>query len=433
MTKRIIISLCVGLAGLSAIGIAIAQNLPSAGSQTNQEQASDATVVEVLTAKQEQSIVVERYFTGEVVAQQKSSIGFELGGKVIEFLADEGTRVEEKQQLAKLDTRRLNNRKKQMTAQLAQAQAQLDEFESGFREEDVQSARDRKSQAEADWTRLRLLAQRRKELRDKGVVTDDEVEQAMFSEQAALEQLNAAKQELKKFEKGYRDEQIRAQQAIVERLEEEIAGIQIDIDDSVLEAPYSGTIVKRFVDTGTVVSAGQTVFELIEDQSLEVKVGVPANLASRLTPTKPLNVTIAGESYPVQLIAVLPEVDALTRTQLVILGLQKQQAPHVVPGQIAKLVIQETVQEAGFWLPTASLTEAGRGLWSCFAVIENESNQDDQADGRNEPELKTQKRIVEVIRIDGDRVFVRGTINDGDRIVASGSNRIVNNQAVTIP
>lgn len=54
---------------------------------------------------------------------------------------------------------------------------------------------------------------------------------------------------------------------------DELAKLDIQLEDSILVAPYSGTLSARLLDQGAVVSAGQPVFRIVEDQSLEFHVG----------------------------------------------------------------------------------------------------------------------------------------------------------------
>ena len=66
------------------------------------------------------------------------------------------------------------------------------------------------------------------------------------------------------------------------------------------------------------------------------------------------------------------------------------------------------------------MTEANRGLWSVYAVIDGD-------DGRKHIE----KRLVDIIHSEADRAFVRGALQDGDLFVMEGLQRLVPGVAVT--
>ena len=81
--------------------------------------------------------------------------------------------------------------------------------------------------------------------------------------------------------------------------------------------------------------------------------------------------------------------------------------------------VNETVDQSGYWVPTTSLTRGKRGLWSVFVV---EDLQQREAIAR---------RDVELLDTVGTQSFVRGTLQTGDRIVASGTHRVVVGHHVT--
>jgi hypothetical protein len=70
------------------------------------------------------------------------------------------------------------------------------------------------------------------------------------------------------------------------------------------------------------------------------------------------------------------------------------------------------VQERGGWLPIAALLEGKRGVWTVLTV---------KAQG---DAYSTTREAVEVLDVQGDQAFVRGTVSSGALVVASGVHRI---------
>jgi multidrug efflux pump subunit AcrA (membrane-fusion protein) len=116
----------------------------------------------------------------------------------------------------------------------------------------------------------------------------------------------------------------------------------------------------------------------------------------------------------------LPEIDLATRTQTVVIEIDRSQSPEVVPGQVVQTSITQQVDKQGFLLPTAALLPGVRGLWSVYAVIQD-NGQD-----------VIQRRHVEVLHTSGDQVLVQGTVAEGDRVVISGVQRLVSGQRVRV-
>ena len=77
---------------------------------------------------------------------------------------------------------------------------------------------------------------------------------------------------------------------------------------------------------------------------------------------------------------------------------------------------------AGFWVPLAALTQGDQGLWALFAL--------EPTDDKEKFILK--RREVEVVQVNSDRAFVRGTVDSGTQLVSSGVRRLAPGQQVKL-
>ena len=124
---------------------------------------------------------------------------------------------------------------------------------------------------------------------------------------------------------------------------------------------------------------------------------------------------IGGKTYSARVKSILPEVDTATRTRTVILQLPS--TARVSPKEIARFKIAQTVATEGLWLPITALVKGDRGLWACYAVI-------DEKGGNDSNSYQVERRLIEVLDTNGKRVLVRGTIKAGDTIVIDGTQRL---------
>jgi multidrug efflux pump subunit AcrA (membrane-fusion protein) len=100
---------------------------------------------------------------------------------------------------------------------------------------------------------------------------------------------------------------------------------------------------------------------------------------------------------------------------------QDVSATGLVPGQLVRLEVGETIESAGFWLPTSALLRRQRGLWCCYVVVVD----------RERPSTgRVETRDLEVLHTEGQRVFVRGTLQPGETVIAAGTHRVVPGQRV---
>jgi RND family efflux transporter MFP subunit len=180
---------------------------------------------------------IKRTFIGQVEPSRSTDLGFELAGKITDILFDEGDQVKQGQVLAHLDIERLLARKQELNSALHQAEANQ---------------------------KLAGITYRRY----KDVVKFNGV-----SEQ----QLDEAR------------EHLRASRAAVSLAESKLSSIEMEIDKSQLIAPFDASITKRMVDEGQILALGHSVFRLLENSTLEIRVAIAGTLVDTIR---------KGQKYP---------------------------------------------------------------------------------------------------------------------------------------
>lgn len=365
------------------------------------------------------SYTVNRTYTGTISAQRSSELGFERAGQLINVAVEEGDRVTAGTVLATLDTRTLEAERRRLQAQRAQAVAQLKELQVGPRTEDIAAARASVRDIQQQVELSRLKRTRRESLYGEGAISREQLDESAFESGSLEGRLGTAQSRLDELLAGTRTEQLDAQRAVVDQLDAAIASLDIERSKSTLRAPFTGHIAQRRLDEGTVVSAGQPILRLVEDSLLEARVGVPAKTANTLKSGSQKTVRIGTQTYPATIVSLLPELDSSTRTMTVLLQIQANAA--IAPNQTVRLDLPETIRASGYWLPSTALVPGARGLWSAYVLKPNPSDKDT---------FTVERRDVEVLYTEGDRVLVRGAIEPGDSIITNGNHRIVSGQPV---
>lgn len=387
----------------------------------SQPETEPALAVATLEAKQQSGYARKRSFVGRVESARNSDLGFELGGLVQRVLVDEGDSVRKGQILAALDTERLRSRRSELVAEKDRQSARLQEMQRGPRREDIEEARATVRTWEARLELADARQRRSKEAFDLDAIAGQEWDDARLGRAQTAQQLEAARQALQELETGTRIEQIEAQMAAVRRLQSQIASLDVDIRKSSLKAPFSGIIAQRHVDEGEVLSPGQSVIRLLENERLEARIGVAAQQARLLDQNPDLELRADGRRLSAQVKAVLPDRQDRTRTVDVVLTLTTPDGLR--DGDLVELIIRETVPQKGFWLPISALTESLRGLWAALALVPLQ-----EQPGR----YRLERRELEVLASEDDRVFVQGTLRHGELLAASGIHRLAPGQTVRI-
>lgn len=93
---------------------------------------------------------------------------------------------------------------------------------------------------------------------------------------------------------------------------------QIDLDNTVITAPYGGVVSALHTEIGTYLNTGQPVVTLVDDTNMEIEADVPANRTGGLTPGTAVQFSTGGAQMQSATVrAVVPNENPLTRTRTV--------------------------------------------------------------------------------------------------------------------
>lgn len=359
-----LVFLVVLIAVVAALGFFVIQNRSLEGPLVPTSRPVPISI-ETVQAQLEPAFKADEKFTGIVSPRRTSQLGFSGGGRIASIQADVGDKVAAGTPLATLDTRSLR-------AQLASAEAVVSEARAAFQL--------------AETTVDRQIA-----LLEKGHVSSQVVDEARAQSNTAQARIAAAK-------------------ANADTL-------RVQIDLARIKAPFSGTITARMADEGAIANPGLPLFELVETDVLEARIGLTAALADTLDIGSVYDLTSNQGVSEATLRSVTGVIDTSNRTVTTIFDIND--ANSVSAGAVVRLGMEREIDEPGLWLPVSALAEADRGLWSVYKAR------------RDGDAWLAEPGIVEILHQDGERVFVRGSIRDGDRVIVDGLQRITPGQPVT--
>lgn len=415
--------------GIGAVVMAfVIQASPNLATLRNSDEQSvvekgDIPLVEGMKLHQVDTYLREDIHTGSVKTRQQTMVAFQRPGLVQSLLCDEGQRVTSGQELAVMDNRHLLAEQQSIEAKLAQAQSVLRELNKGPRAEVIQAARSMVDDLNAQLDAQEMRLNRSERLLNSNSIAQQDYERELFAKQGLAARRDASQSQLDELLAGTRIEQIDAQQSMIKSLEAEQRRIQYNLDDCIVRAPFDGIIVSRFIDSGAVVIAGAPVYELIDDKNLEIHLGVPQDLTEQLQAGNVYRVTAGDTIVEGRLRAVLPQLDAATRTYKAILdiSLEPEQHSSLAAGQLATVELIEEVAEPGFWIPSLALTADHSGLWCCYTATKDSAGN-----------TIAVKQAVEILHMRDEFVFVRGTLLDGQILIRGGVPRVVAGQQVRV-
>ena len=197
-----------------------------------------------------------------------------------------------------------------------------------------------------------------------------------------------------------------------------IAKAQVDLysvklEQTFIRAPFDGYIQNRFLDSGTVISPGAPILEIIDSTVVEAHVSVPSNVIEGLKEGEFYNFLIDGKIFSAKLKRFTKMSNQGSDNRLCIFEFNT----FISPGSISYLQLNQQKLATGAWVPLKSLSQGTQGLWNLYTVSKDSNDQ-----------FKVAKEIVELIYVEGNNAYISGTISTGDMVVAGGAEKVIENE-----
>jgi RND family efflux transporter MFP subunit len=330
--------------------------------------------------------------TGYVTARLQATVSSKVAGKLAEVLIEEGEPVQLGQILARLDDTDARAKLEVVRARLEAARAQL-------------------GQTEAQLDQARRDLKRQEELQAKRLTSDVELE----TQRTQVRTLAA---------------QLAAQRSQVRVAEAELRVAEVDLDNTVVRAPFSGVVVAKTAQPGEIISpisagGGFTrtgVGTVVDMDSLEIEVDVNEAYINRVRPEQPAEAVL--DAYPdwripAAVIAIIPTADRSKATVKVRVALREKDS-RIVPDMGARVSFFEDRETpegsapAGVLVPSSAIVErSGR---SVVFVVEGS---------------RARQRPVTPGPSQGERRRVLDGLQPGERVVRSPPPALADGMVVT--
>ena len=308
---------------------------------------SELLSLEILEVKMMDSYKITREFPGKLLPAQQSNLAFEIPGKINVINVDIGDAVKKGQILAELDNR-------EATAQLKQAKAKYD-------------------------LALQIL-NRYKDLRSKGHISIQDLDNANSEELIAKSQYEFYK---------------------------------VKLEQTKLIAPFDGVIQNRYLDTGSVINGGIPIVEILGSKNVEAHISIPLKFIDKLNIGNFYDFKIGNKRSKGVLARLAPMTPGGSDNRLAIFNFDT----FFDPGSIAELKLSLDIEGRGTWVPIKSLSQSEQGIWAIYTV--------------NDKKVVV-RDLVEILYFEGEYAFVNGTLNDGDLVMLGGAQKIIEGKSLNI-
>ena len=209
------------------------------------------------------------------------------------------------------------------------------------------------------------------------------------------------------------EEQVRVAQ-------ESLSVAQVQLDNTVIRAPFSGVVVAKSAQPGEMISpisagGGFTrtgIGTIVDMDSLEIQVDVNESYINRVTPGQPVEATLNAYpdwKIPGEVIAIIPTADRSKATVKVRIAI-KAKDPRIVPDMGVRVAFLDT--QAGGRRAAARARRAGAGgrgarprATASVVFVYARAARSSGGASRSGPTSAGQRRVLSGLR-DGERVVL---------------------------
>ncbi len=242
-------------------------------------------------------------------------------GTVQELFVEQGDQVAKGQLIARMDSDQLNAQIVQNQASVAEAQAQLEDTLNGSSRTDIgqaeaslAAARAQLQEAQARLTLSEEELARSQRLFEQGAISRSDLDRAVSerrSTRASVDQsvarIGEAEQRLVDQQDGDNAETIAQAEARVSRTQGQLQAVQVQLDDTLVRAPFDGIVTQRFASEGAFVTPTATASEVTSATSTAI-VAIASGLeVIAEVPEADISSIKIGQSVEVQADAFLEE------------------------------------------------------------------------------------------------------------------------------
>ncbi len=191
---------------------------------------------------------------GTIKPEKLINVSPKTSGRLKSLLVKEGDRVKLDQILAYMDDSNLRGQLIQAQGQLAAAQANLQKLIAGNRSEDIAQAQAELRNVQASLQQAATNLQQNQQLYSSGAISNRDLIASRAAYDSAKAQVTRAQQALALQQNGSRPEDIAAARASVMQQQGAVQNIQTSFNDTVIRAPFSGVVSKKYADPGAFVT-----------------------------------------------------------------------------------------------------------------------------------------------------------------------------------
>lgn len=238
---------------------------------------------------------------GYIIPEQQILVSPQVSGRIIELNFDAGQRVEKDFVLAILDNTEYLAEFDRIQATLESSKQNLAEVEEGNRPDEKAQAKAELAEAETNLAQAERDFLRKKDLMERKIISKEDYESTESTFRALAKKVERLAANSRLMDEGARMERRRSAKAQTMQIEAELRRAKWRLDNCVITAPISGTILKKNAELGNLVNpiafnGSFSLCDMADLAKLEVELSIQERDISRVF--KGQKCRVRAEAFP---------------------------------------------------------------------------------------------------------------------------------------
>lgn len=290
---------CIVIYLLAAGSPLVATNQQSQADVRKSSDASPSTPKTAQTTAATQGPVVES--KGYIMPEQQILVSPQVSGRVIELNFEAGQQIERDFVLAVLDNTEYKAEFERVTALLEASRENLAELREGSRPDEIKQAQAELAESYTNLQQAERDFKRAKELVANGFGNKQELETAETQFNMLKKRVDKLSASTQLMVDGPRPERKRAAEAQVRQAEAEVRRAKWRLDNCIIVAPISGTVLKKNAELGNLVNpiafnGSYSLCDMADLSKLEVELSIQEREIAKVK--KGQRCKVQPEAYP---------------------------------------------------------------------------------------------------------------------------------------
>ncbi len=200
--------------------------------------------------------------------------------------------------------------------------------------------------------------------------------------------------------------------------------VQIQLDKTIVKAPFSGTIDDVISEQGSVVAPGQSqLMRIVNLNNMYIETNVPESYISSITKNKKVEVSfpVLGKTVYAKVRQAGDYINPANRTFKVEIAIPNKDK-SIKPNLTAKLKINDYTNEKALLIPQSIISEDANGQQYIYVIKDKKENNQGVAE----------RAIIKTGKTQGDVIEVLSGIVHGAEIIQEGARRVEDGQTVQV-